>query len=248
MQKVIGFGWGRRLAQTSLAVATLCSLTLLHGSLAGASYNGSQAAAYADQYWQGYNYEYPLYSDDCTNFVSQALNYNGRVEGGKPFIPSYLTSPLANYPSIISDPTNPGYWYGEPTNLATNQTPYNSNTWTVAESLFWLLESYDGSNSSWVTDFHYYGGNTAPSEPAGMAVGDVFFYNWDAFNNGLGANGISHATILTYQGSGTDGTVGDQVDAHTTSRYHVFWTLKFVSNPTNANVGTEEVYGVHISG
>jgi hypothetical protein len=80
-----------------------------------------------------------------------------------------------------------------------------------------------------------------------MALGDPWFYNWDALDNGLGANGIDHSSITALQGSGTDGTVGDEVDTHSNDRHEVLWTLKYVSNPSNPNVATEEVFGVHVS-
>lgn len=45
------------------------------------SYNGTYAAAYALTYWgpytSNYNTQYRKYSNDCTNFTSQALRYGG---------------------------------------------------------------------------------------------------------------------------------------------------------------------------
>ncbi len=42
-----------------------------------ASYNGSNAAAYAAKWATGYNTNYPRYKLDCTNFVSQAAHAGG---------------------------------------------------------------------------------------------------------------------------------------------------------------------------
>lgn len=41
------------------------------------TYDGRAAGAYAHQYWRNYNDRYPRFSNDCTNFVSQALKAGG---------------------------------------------------------------------------------------------------------------------------------------------------------------------------
>ncbi|MBN1585164.1 amidase domain-containing protein [Candidatus Uhrbacteria bacterium] len=46
------------------------------------SYDGDDAADYADTYWQNYNPAYTSFECDCTNFVSQCLYAGGWEETG----------------------------------------------------------------------------------------------------------------------------------------------------------------------
>lgn len=45
------------------------------------AYNGSDAASYAKQYANSYNPDYPVFGEDCTNFVSQCV-----YDGGMPML------------------------------------------------------------------------------------------------------------------------------------------------------------------
>ncbi len=239
-----------RAARAAGCVAAAGALLLLSTGAAYAgqygTYNGAAAARYADTYWSNYNIDYASFGGtDCTNFVSQALNSGpGNAEDyGKPWEPTYLQEPLYNYPSVVDNPGDLSYWYGELTGYGAN---YYSNTWTVAPDLFYFLTFYDGSSSYFTYSFDYYQNGTAPSIPPSNALGDPFFYNWDARDNGEGIYGIDHATITAYGGWGTDGTWGTEVDAHDSNRQHVFWTLRFVQNPSNPYWPTEEVFTDHV--
>lgn len=74
---------------------------LSFASVASASYNGSAAASYADLWAQSFNYlvynTFP--SDDCTNFVSQAMASNGFpiVRGLWTNTNTFYNDTLANY-------------------------------------------------------------------------------------------------------------------------------------------------------
>ncbi|MNU44539.1 putative amidase domain protein [compost metagenome] len=55
----------------------------------GSTYNRSEAAAYADRWWNSSNPEFQEFAVDCTNFISQSLfaggapiNYTGKRESG----------------------------------------------------------------------------------------------------------------------------------------------------------------------
>jgi len=82
-----------------------------------------------------------------------------------------------------------------------------------------------------------------------MYTGDVLFYNWDAKDNGEGSSGLNHMSIVVATDScGTGGTCGYPVEARSNDRNNVFWTMKFVSNPSNSYWPTESVFMLHING
>ncbi|PGM48838.1 hypothetical protein CN946_22895 [Bacillus sp. AFS053548] len=47
-------------------------------------YNRFNAVKYAETWWDGHNKEYPLYANDCTNFISQCLRAGGIRMVGMP--------------------------------------------------------------------------------------------------------------------------------------------------------------------
>ncbi|PEJ57065.1 hypothetical protein CN692_14300 [Bacillus sp. AFS002410] len=47
-------------------------------------YNRFNAVKYAETWWDGHNKEYPLYANDCTNFISQCLRAGGVKMVGMP--------------------------------------------------------------------------------------------------------------------------------------------------------------------
>lgn len=69
------------------------------------SYNRTAAANYADTYWSNYNPAYTAYSNDCTNFVSQAV-YEGTSHTMSPVDPNhymdywYYSAGNGSYPWI----------------------------------------------------------------------------------------------------------------------------------------------------
>lgn len=97
--------------------------------------NLTNARAYAGKYYSSYNYGYPSYSNDCTNFVSQILQ-----AGGKRQVRSTSTAKL------VSDTK---YWYVK------SLPAYNwgrSSSWTVVTDLYSHLirtqSAYSSSSKS----------------------------------------------------------------------------------------------------
>ncbi|WP_342560197.1 amidase domain-containing protein [Psychrobacillus sp. FSL W7-1457] len=49
-----------------------------------AKYNRSAAVQYADQWWNSYNPNFPIFDVDCTNYISQCLLAGGAPMRGQP--------------------------------------------------------------------------------------------------------------------------------------------------------------------
>ncbi|WP_345439470.1 amidase domain-containing protein [Actinoallomurus vinaceus] len=110
----------------------------------------------------------------------------------------------------------------------------------VSDDYHWWYSSADSWALSWVNIDHQaaYLQNTIPGAtwrytwgpekrtntytPDDIVTGDVIYYSWDGANGG----GREHASMQV--GIGTDSTsgwYGNVVDAHTSGRYHAFWSL-----------------------
>ena len=76
-----------------------------------AKYNRSAAVQYADQWWNSYNPNFPIFDVDCTNYISQCL-----LAGG---------APMRGQPN-----REKGWWLGNNT---------WSLSWTTPHSLRWYL-------------------------------------------------------------------------------------------------------------
>jgi len=176
-----------------LVSAALCPA---HAALA---YNGSAAAAYADQWWNSYNPSYAqMPGDDCTNFVSQALNAGGDVWAG----------------AQLANSANDSYWY------MTKQPPlgpwYWSNSFTTAGDLYTF---FGNSGRAGLVGIYYPPANYQGSDNA--SPGDVLFYEWTG-------DGIEHSAIQVAYGQDptNSGWYGSLVDQHSSPRYHEIWSLK----------------------
>lgn len=77
-------------------------------------YNRFNAVKYAETWWDGHNKEYPLYANDCTNFISQCLRAGGIRMVGMP-------------------KPGTGWWYRNHSN--------SSYSWRVAHALRRFLPS-----------------------------------------------------------------------------------------------------------
>lgn len=184
------------------------------------AYSGSMAASYADAYAITPNVPtYPVFGSDCTNFVSQAVNY-----GGYPFrqFASNGDSDLAWW--IEDSGRNSFTW---------------SDSWAVSAGYYNFLVADDPGG---------YTQGTAPGSsnndftPDSVVTGDVLFYDW-----GQG-EGISHAAIQVGIGTDPNMYpnqvwYGNYVDEHTNNRYHAFWSLL----PYNSEWATTTIYFMHIS-
>lgn len=192
-----------------------------------AAYDGNGAANYAQHWALGFNPQYLAFpSDDCTNFISQALTAGG----------GFPTTPPAPYQDLSAFYNYPSSVYAEnPTLDMTTGRQASLTATVVADFKSYLnnnhLDIYEGS-------FSYNNGTaSAPSDlPSSVVDGDVLFYDW-----GQGA-GVSHATIKTSNGTDQYGFTGSEVSQHSNARLNEFWTLK----PTNAYWATTSVYYYHL--
>ena len=208
--------WLRR-ALTLAVLSAVPTLTVLSPALA---YNGPAAASYADQFAPTFNGSFPRFNDDCTNFVSQAVNYGG-----------YSMHPTPNDQSTSND----AYWFV----LYPGYLAAYSHSWAVVQDYwYWLIGQNPGGTQE--GSFSYNNGhNRAPAfTPNSVVTGDVLFYDW---GTGLG---ISHTSIQVGWGTDQYGYYGNWVDTHTNSHKHIFWTLK--DAPGNTNWMTTTVWYMHI--
>ncbi|MBC9729843.1 amidase domain-containing protein [Streptomyces sp. TRM68367] len=211
----------RRRLVGALAAAFAASLVYITPTPALA-YSGSGAASYADTYAINPNSpSYPVFSSDCTNFISQAASEGG----GYPFR------------NAFNNATSDTSWWIEGSGYSTSNFTW-SDSWSVADGYYnFLMADLPGG----IPEGTASGTSTAYWTPSAMVDGDMLFYDW---GQGLG---ISHATIQV--GYGIDPNQypnkvydGNYVDEHTTNRYHAFWSLY----PYNPNASTTTIYFVHI--
>jgi putative amidase-like protein len=215
----------RKLRRRRVSLVALLAAGCLAASAGPASaYSGTGAASYADQWATSNNSpSFPVFSSDCTNFVSQAAWDGGNY-------------PNRNYGGNGTD----SWWYGGGTRSNTGQwTYYYSTSWVNVVAYYNFLIAdipggiYEGSAPGSSTNYY---------TPNSVVTGDVLFYNW-----GQG-EGMSHAAMQV--GIGTDPNLypnqvwyGNYIDEHTSNRYHAFWSLK----PYNAYWSTTTIYFMHIS-
>ncbi len=195
---------GRALSVT--VVAAIAIALVAPGS--ALAYDGYAAAMWADAHALSYTCWDPSHpnalpcdTDDCTNFVSDALHYGG------------------GYTEHVGDGNinnNANWW------LAKNGMGLwvQSRTWLYTSG--WPnLYSYQLAHipGGWL--FATYPGNTYTTYN-GLGDGDVLFYDW--------GGGMIHAAIQTTAGEDPNWqnghTTGDLIDEHsTTNRRRVWWTL-----------------------
>jgi len=213
----------RRLILFAMSVVSACALPIAM-AVPAMAYSGPAAASYANS--NAYTLLIPSFNDDCTNFVSHALNAGGFSLVVAPGFPT------PGYATTSSD----AYWF-----LYYNKFEFNySHSWTVANDLYnFLLDFYPGG--LFEGTFSYNNGKTkAPAfTPNSVVTGDVLFYDW---GTGLG---ISHDSMQVGYGTDQYGYYGNWVDTHTNDHEHIFWTLK--DAPGNTNWMTTTVYFMHIS-
>lgn len=206
-----------------LVLGVLSALALPHAARASSGYSGTAAAQYADTYWSKYNRSYPSFANsggDCTNFVSQAL-FAGGIQ-------------------MRTSPTYSGNaaWY-----MIQSRKSYSySVSWVNAQDSSIFLSQYltPGVTTGVTKVADVYG--KAPGElvsDGDAQPGDVVLYDWN--NDGT----FDHEAIVTASDGNTNsgGSVNyDEVDAHTTNRYHAYWTLA----QYNTNWATTHIIVLHI--
>ncbi|MEJ8548454.1 amidase domain-containing protein [Brevibacillus borstelensis] len=87
---------------------------IVHGA---GGYDTERAIAYAERYWDSANPAYPLFTDNCTNFISQCLHAGG-------------------IPMLFSREMGKGWWM-----RGSGKGASWSYSWSVAHSLYLLLKS-----------------------------------------------------------------------------------------------------------
>ncbi|MEU4208931.1 amidase domain-containing protein [Streptomyces sp. NPDC026206] len=92
---------------------------------AAASYDYDAMAYYANKYWKNPNRAFRTYDNDCTNFVSQAMNFGGWHETGG---------------NIFNRKSNKRWFYG-------GHTWTTSYTWAGAENWYWFASKHSGRTS-----------------------------------------------------------------------------------------------------
>jgi Putative amidase domain len=211
----------RRRRLPLIALLTTACLAATAGP--ASAYSGSGAASYADKWATSDNYPtYPIFSSDCTNFVSQALH-----AGGYPF---------------RNEPENGTDTWWESRTGPTKDTGY---VWAESASWINVVANYDfllADIPGGIPEGTAKGSATNYYTPNSVVTGDVLYYDW-----GQG-EGMSHATIQV--GIGDDPNLypnqvwyGNYIDEHTSNRYHAFWSLK----PYNSYWSTTTIYFMHVS-
>ncbi len=105
-------------------------------ALMSGTYNPTNAVNYANSYWNNYNTAYRNYSTlggDCTNFVSQAVNWGGWQHNGGFYLDYHY------------------WWYSPGGNIEQWGNKGESRSWTYTNGLYWFAR-YSGrafSASSW---------------------------------------------------------------------------------------------------
>ena len=183
-------------------------VTTLTSTACFASYNRSAAVQYANQHALSPNTPwYPVFGEDCTNFVSQAV-YNG------------------GFPMVYG--TSPSWWEHSSYNTHTGIWSYSwSHGWAVAgDYRQFLINYYPGGYDQGAVSPGAAQWATTPPSYMNFQPGDVTFYNWVP-SKGLG---YTHSAISV--GWAYDPWYGwaDTVDEHTNNRKQVLWSLADYSN------------------
>lgn len=214
------------------------------GGTTCSAYNPADAAAYADQWVNGSNPNYPAFSDDCTNFVSQALfagahSWVGPVPPGVPS-GTQVDDDAQWWVDAVANPF--GYTYSwsvadDLWNFENQLVPvtYGTiHTYTTPDPYgqFWDWSAGSGVAVGGAFIPNSQMGAAAPKDFNGetlpMAAGDIVFYDWDytgtSYDEGFFANHVA----MIVSASGTDpvsGWTGPLIDEHTNDRQDAIWSL-----------------------
>ncbi|MGE7665341.1 amidase domain-containing protein [Ureibacillus composti] len=116
-------------------------------------YNRAAAVAYAQAWWNGNNPNYPAFTDDCTNFISQCLRAGG--------------APMTGYPNRAR-----GWWITEGWRSGARGNHYPNETWSYS----WAVANAFMSNLQ-----NSKSGLTAKQvqSPSELEPGDVICYDFE---------------------------------------------------------------------
>jgi len=188
----------RRLSLCAASLA-LSGMVVVLTATPSFAFSGTGAASYADTWARSRNSNYPSFSSDCANFVSQALHQGG----GFSYIGRNGSTTDDTLWWVSWDPNTGFHW---------------SHSWAVAQDQFYFLNAtYPGGWQEGTAS----GSATNYWTPDAVVTGDVLYYDWQS--DGL----LDHESIQVGWGTDpTSGWNGNYVDQHTTDRYHAFWSLR----------------------
>jgi hypothetical protein len=186
-------GGAKRTLRILVAGASTALLCLVAGN--AYAYNGTTAATYADKYALSPNGSYYSFSDDCTNFVSQALRAGGHKFHGTP--------------SGLVLNNNSQWWVYD-------GGAGRTYSWSVADSLATFINLYDTA-----TPHSQFDGGQAKALPSGVAKGDPVFYIFSDSSTKFGVSSI----VIGSGTDPNSKWVGGLIDEHTTNRHHAIWNL-----------------------
>jgi len=188
---------------------------LLAGSLASFparawAYDRNAASQYADQYALVPNSNwYTFTGDDCTNFISQALQTGGETQVNQNYLPQ-----------------NDNAWYMW-------QAPnwVWSNSWSVSGDNWQFM-----SNTGRAHQMYSVSGATYTTAHSGAYAGDLLYYAWYYRSNPPDAS-IWHMAIQVQDNFDEKNNWTSVVDSHSSFRYHANWTLfDFNRNATTTQI------------
>jgi hypothetical protein len=155
-------------------VTTVGTSGSVRGGEALQFYNGGAAASYAKKWAKSVNPDFPRFSPDCTNFVSQALLAGGwKMEYS--LSTSLMDGPGAAIARCAERKDDDVWWYNRPRYCAWPKVRA-SYSWAGAENLYNFMSTS--------------GRGTAAGHVADLGVGDVLQYD-----NGGGS--INHSMVVT---------------------------------------------------
>lgn len=144
-----------------------------------------------------YNTDFPVFGNDCTNFVSQATAAGGLY--------------------MDTNPTHPPLWWWA--------GDHGDPSWTVAERHY-----YHSTNALIGQQLATYQALPHPNLTP-LIRGDLIYYDWPDVSGG-----VNHDSVLV------GWTDHDEVDEHTSDRYHAWWDLRGY----DPNFGATRITAVHI--
>src|SRR5262245_25740311 len=168
-----------------LALAPMAFIVLSVAPAPALAYVGNSAAGYADYYWNKRNSNYYSFSDDCTNFVSQAMH---DPYGGGNF--HYVGTP-----QTINSSADSQWWLSW---RSTRGFHWTNSFVRVVDLYSFLMGHWPGG---WFKgQAHTLSQQQATYTPDNVVTGDLLFYDWDS--NGV----LDHVGIQV--GWGTDPNSG----------------------------------------
>lgn len=187
------------------------------------AWNKTSAATYAEKWALSNNPAWPYFSgNDCTNFISQSLNYGGiAMEATRTDRTKWYRAKNQNNAWI----------YGLP--------------WTVSADFYtyFRTSSKTKDNRYYIKGYDWKASTTDRPEPPNnntlLNVGDIVSYNFEG-------NGVGHTGIVTAYGTDnySSSYVGDLVCYHSTNRKRIIWNVKHALTAKARSTTTIYCWGI----